>query len=280
MNYLRLFLILICPMLVSAQQVEVFHLDSLHTLELRNPDVIGKGVVLNKGWRWHAGDNPDWAKIEYNDSAWEGIDPTIDLGNLNQIRAAEIGWLRLKIDVDSSFVKKPLAMNLMQNGANDIYLNGNLITQIGKVSKDPATEVTYTSNGRPYALYFEKAGLQTLAVRFSFTKKNHLTNQRGVGNRFFNATIMDMDASIGAFLKEQTFLASLDYTKCGFFLYMGILHLFLYFSFKSSLTNFYFGLYALAIGLLFYLNNSVIIPRTRKTTNTRFAKRNARKTSQ
>ena len=37
----------------------VFHLDGLQT----------QGILLNKGWKFHSGDNPEWAKPGFK-SAW------------------------------------------------------------------------------------------------------------------------------------------------------------------------------------------------------------------
>ena len=69
-----------------------------------------------------------------------------------------------------------------------------------------------------------------------------------------------MDISIGTFLKRQNLYGMLDYIKCGFFLFMGIIHLFLYFSFRANSENFFFGLYALIVAVFFYLNNFVVMP--------------------
>lgn len=249
MKHLTLILLL-WSSFTFAQKSEFFRIDGLPK----------EGILLDKGWKWHAGDDPEWAKADFDDAGWEEIDPTKDIYDLKQVRRTQIGWLRLKIWVDSSLIRQPLAINLIQSGAHEIYLNQKLITHIGKVSKDPVKEKTYTSNGRPYALYFERPGEQLLAVRSSFTKKNYINNHRGVGNRFFQATINWMNPSISLFFKNQNFNSILDYLKCGFYLYMGLLHLFLYFSFKSSKANFYFGLFGLFTSILFYFNNFVIMP--------------------
>lgn len=44
-----------------------------------------QGILLDKGWKWHAGDHPDWAKPNFDDSAWESIDPTKDIMDLPQL---------------------------------------------------------------------------------------------------------------------------------------------------------------------------------------------------
>ncbi|MCW3120267.1 MAG: hypothetical protein JWM28_4349 [Chitinophagaceae bacterium] len=37
------------------------------------------GILLAKGWKFHAGDNLDWAKPALADNNWEDINPTIEL---------------------------------------------------------------------------------------------------------------------------------------------------------------------------------------------------------
>ncbi|MCU0339045.1 MAG: hypothetical protein MUE30_04115 [Spirosomaceae bacterium] len=64
---LTLLFALICGF-VFAQKTAVFKIDSLPT----------QGILLDKGWKWHGGDNPEFAKPDFDDSAWEGIDPTKD----------------------------------------------------------------------------------------------------------------------------------------------------------------------------------------------------------
>ena len=44
-----------------------------------------KGFVLDKNWKWHAGDNPAWADPEFDDSGWSDVNPTDDVGNIPQL---------------------------------------------------------------------------------------------------------------------------------------------------------------------------------------------------
>src|SRR5829696_9190817 len=59
-SLLLLSLILIFTAKCFSQELasHIFHLDSIPAQ---------RGIILNKGWKFHAGDNPQWAKVEYND---------------------------------------------------------------------------------------------------------------------------------------------------------------------------------------------------------------------
>jgi hypothetical protein len=79
MKYLTLiFLLFSLPF--YAQQTDIFRIDSLPT----------EGVLLDKGWKFHAGDDPEWAKADFDDSAWESIDPMKNLHFLPQVEKESV----------------------------------------------------------------------------------------------------------------------------------------------------------------------------------------------
>ncbi len=64
---LPLFLTLICSF-GKAQKSDVVNIDSLPP----------QGILLEKGWKWHTGNNPNFAKANFDDSKWENIDPSLE----------------------------------------------------------------------------------------------------------------------------------------------------------------------------------------------------------
>ena len=181
MKHLTLILLL-WSSFTFAQKSEVFRIDSLPK----------EGIVLDKSWKWHAGDNPEWVKAEYDDAGWEDIDPTKDIQDLPQIKNAEIGFFRLSVWVDSNVLNKALALKIWQTGASEIYLNGQLIHQLGRVSQNHHQEQTLLVQGTPYSILFTKAGQQILAIRYSFTRKNILLKYRPVNYVAFKAILGDL----------------------------------------------------------------------------------------
>lgn len=136
--------------------------------------------MLDQGWRFQPGDGAAWADPAYDDSRWQAIDPTQDIHYLTQLREAEIGWFRLHLQVDSSYLHIPLAMTIFQRGASEIYLNGKLIHTLGVVSEEAEEEVLFNPNYTPYSFQFTGGNEQVLAVRYSFTKSNHYLNFLGI----------------------------------------------------------------------------------------------------
>ena len=154
-NRLLIFLLLQSTSALLAQQ-------TLSLSESLSPD----GIVLNEGWKFHAGDNPEWAKTDFDDSKWESIDPTKDLGDLPQTRKEAIGWFRIRFKVDSSLLNRPLAFQVYQSIASEIYLNGKLLKKYGVASPKGQNVVGFQPNNEPEGILFSSIE-QSLAVRFS-----------------------------------------------------------------------------------------------------------------
>ena len=109
---LNLILTLICSV-GFAQKQEAFRIDSLPK----------EGILLDKGWKWHAGDNLDFAKADFDDSKWENINPIFTIPELPNIDTKQPLWLRIKLNATS---KKAIAFSIKQSSASEIFLNGKL----------------------------------------------------------------------------------------------------------------------------------------------------------
>jgi hypothetical protein len=173
-KFIYLFLLLLsCDVKAQDTSGGIFH---LHNIPLQ-------GVLLDKGWKFNAGDKPEWSLPEYDDKTWTSINPTKDLHHLPQVKQAGIGWFRLTMKIDSSLWGETLAMVVSNLTASEIYLNGKLIYSFGVVSRDYEKEKTDYFFNHLLSLRLSKQPLQLIAVRFSFNKKNlylKFTNARSV----------------------------------------------------------------------------------------------------
>ena len=145
---------------------DIFYIDSIPR----------DGIKLDKGWKFHAGDDPLWAKMEYDDNSWLRVNPTLQLHDLPMVRGAGIGWFRLKIQPDSSLLNERVTMVVTSIGASEIYLNEKLIYRFGKVSSTYQDEQTRVISRLPLSLKFGSQRTQQLAIRYSFHKKNVYMN--------------------------------------------------------------------------------------------------------
>ncbi len=131
-----------------------------------------EGILLNKGWKYHQGDNPLWAQATFDDHDWQAIDPTQDIYNLPQLWQTNIGWFRLHFSVDNVLSQQSLALLVQQTGATEIYLNGKLIQQLGRISDKPeeVQAMTLLSSDMIGFLIANEPS-QVLAVGFALQKK-------------------------------------------------------------------------------------------------------------
>ena len=91
------------PKLPSSSRL-FFNLDSLPV----------QGVVLNQGWRWHEGDNPNWSNPEIDDQHWQTIDPSQDITEVAKLQQLDRGWLRIHIRVNSALLGNVISMLIEQ----------------------------------------------------------------------------------------------------------------------------------------------------------------------
>lgn len=132
----------------------------------RMPDA---GVLFDRGWRIHTGDNPAWASPAFDDRSWVSIDvhPNRSPNRMPQIPRSGIGWLRLRFRLADSLRAQPLTLSVDQRVASEVYLNGRLLRRYGTVSNQPDAVRPYGDNPEPIAVRFERPGEQVLAVRFA-----------------------------------------------------------------------------------------------------------------
>ncbi|WP_405414099.1 ATP-binding protein [Maribacter sp. Asnod1-A12] len=148
------------PLTVFSQEDKV--------LVITDTTVADKWMILGDNWRYQKGDNMSWANPEFDDSTWNEFSSS----NLNLIDGknviadrGEIVWFRKRIMADQS-LNDALVLNIYQEGASEIYLDGKLIHQLGKVSSNK-DEVIYNNPFRQILhIPIEKSKEQILAVRF------------------------------------------------------------------------------------------------------------------
>jgi signal transduction histidine kinase len=205
-------------------------------------------IDLDKGWKWQAGDKPDYAQTTFNDSQWQPIDPTQPINKLKPITNAQIGWLRLTVQPDSSLVGKALYFYAMQSGASEIYIDGQLLTKLGVVSKDPSKEQVHSPQlGTPTFFSFKTNRRQVIAIRYSFSKGNVIWPFGLNGNKAaFAVRINKPDGLIEKITDYVSHSAAYNWFLLALFLTMAMLHFILFLYNRSKNINLIF-----AVTLLF-----------------------------
>jgi two-component system NtrC family sensor kinase len=201
--------------------------------------IPGEGVLLNKGWKFQRGDNPDYATPGYDDSKWQSIDPTLDIHDLPQIKEG-IVWFRLHLFVDSNLLREQLALVIQQSGASEIYLNGSLIYSFGVFDTDAAKVKAYDPLAQPVVFPVKKDGQQILAIRYILQPGVRYTAIFASHNYAFKAITNTIEAT-----NQQITFFFQDLFIAGIFFILTVLHLSFFLFYRSQKANLYFCLYTL-----------------------------------
>jgi hypothetical protein len=132
---------------------------------------------FKNAWRYHPGNNLEWANPNFDDTNWHTINPY----NLKVYRMPDslwtgYGWWRMNFTASPSIIEEIERLYFYSWGAAEIYLDGKLVATYGNFSEESQNEKTYTPDykgDRP--LIISPQEIHTLAVRFSHhqAKKNH-----------------------------------------------------------------------------------------------------------
>jgi two-component system NtrC family sensor kinase len=203
--------------------------------------ILDKGVLLDKGWKFHAGDNFDWAKPGFDDRNWNNIDPSKDIYFLPQVRKAEIGWFRLKLNVAPSLFNKTLGLIVYQTGASDIYLNGKLIYHLGKIVNG-AKNKSLRFYDYQLSLRLDTNRIQEIAVRFSCNKNDLIINYL-TPNYCARLVLTNIDDLVSNFMSETNSFLIKDIILVTLYVFLGVMSFFLYFSYRVQRAYLFFGFY-------------------------------------
>ncbi|MVM35892.1 histidine kinase [Spirosoma sp. HMF4905] len=211
------------------------------------------GVVLDKAWKWHLGDNPDWAKPDFDDARWDTINPTQDVLALDKLPRKGIGWLRIRLHVPPKWRKQKVGMRIDQAGAIDFFLNGKLEFQNGKIS--PRNDIDL---GNLYhfsqTIDFDADSVQVVAIRYAFSR-DKLPIDR------FDYAFLYLElrpTEVGEKIESQLLVGIIiEFVLFGIFLVLGLLQLLLYAVSTEQRAARSLGLFLVTQSIVHLINGSL-----------------------
>ncbi len=231
-----LLLLLLFPVCIFAQQREVFRIDSL----------TKDGILLDKGWKWYAGDHPEWAKAEFDDAGWADIDPTKSISELPQLsKKGEISWFRLHFSV-SKTPSQQVAGMIQQTGASEVYLNGKLLERYGVLTSPIEA---FNPLNRPLLLPIDSAGQYCLAIRYVLQPSVRYNWAYNSKNQLFFLRIAYFKEAIELVSQNDIRYTNLESYKLGVFFILFVLHFSLYFFNRNQKAHLSVAFAFLAIGV-------------------------------
>ena len=132
--FLKIVLLLLLPVAVMAQ-------DSALTITPALFNGYGLYYISTaNGWRFKQGNDTAWAKKDMDVSGWQKLAPiSITAKYADKTGRAE-GWFRLKIKIGNTLTERTFGIKSTVWAAEDIYVDGHLITSNGNTGL----------NGKPY----------------------------------------------------------------------------------------------------------------------------------
>ena len=97
---------------------------------------LGGPVAITAPWRFHHGDNPQWASPSFDDSEWSLLGMDRPWNSQGYQGISGYGWYRIRLQVPAS--EEPLALGIPQKGhAEEIYADGKIIGTLGRMRPSP-----------------------------------------------------------------------------------------------------------------------------------------------
>ncbi len=219
-------------------------------------DSLVDGIRLDdRLWKYHPGDNLQWANPEFDDSSWEIGDTWLNSNDLPRSGWTGIGWFRLHIAVDSTLHNRLLALNVRHWGASEIYIDGKLVAQFGKVGSSLDDEEGYwTINPEfvapPRHIGFHQAH-HVIAVRFSnFFPAEGLNRQElSYG---FAIVLSDLDSTIAESVSQRRENANIQMAFGIVPVVFAMLHMLLFLFYQRARENLYYALFTSLLGAVFF----------------------------
>lgn len=220
----------------TSQETEPVPVTGIHTLTL--DDIRSRFDNLhNAPWKYHPGDNPDWANPDFDDTTWKYLSPFITQDKSIDKEWQGIGWFRLNISVpDEELWNKPLAILVSyQAGASEIYLDGELIYSFGKVGNKKEEKPYWERD--PQGFSFSAKTDHVIAVRYSNYAYDQFTPVLG-----FRLRLSELNTAIKgrvSILREGTTIQMVISAVLGFLM---LQHLLLFIFYPKAKENLYFSL--------------------------------------
>ncbi len=211
--------------------------------------IKGNRFVCDANWKYHPGDDPESANPEIDDRLWKTVRSVVPPHQWPEDWRG-IGWFRLHLSVDSTLWNRPLAMNVWQWGASEIYLDGKLLAQYGKVGSSINDEDGYAvlnpDLSLPNAIVFDRNTDHVLAVRYS----NFFLLQKKAPNLLhgFQVNLRELDSAIAASAEQRESNTKNMVITTSVPMVFAVLHLLLFLFYRRARENLYYAILMLTIG--------------------------------
>jgi two-component system NtrC family sensor kinase len=160
--------LLYCVLFYSVIFLPVCYSQKSDSNVIRIDALPASGLLLEKGWKFQAGDDPDYAKTGFDDKDWLNINIDQPVSQLPEKPLQKMSWYRLRFTLDSLFKDTLAALVVDQYGASEIYIDGHLIQKFGKVI---STEkfISFNPHDQPLPVILSNTSDHVIAIRLLYS---------------------------------------------------------------------------------------------------------------
>ncbi len=200
-------------------------------------------------WKYHPGDNPEWANPAFDDTTWEAANTMLFKTELPKSGWEGIGWFRLHLSVpDEELWHLPLALHVTyQAGASEIYLDGELIYEFGTVGTRTEKEKPYWARN-PQVISFSGKTDQVIAVRYS-----NFSSPESIPMLGFGLRLTELNRDIKRHISQARGITTFQMVWMAISIFMMLQHLLLFIFYPRARENFYFAISIGSIGAFVFL---------------------------
>ncbi len=210
------------------------------------------GLHIDKYWKFHTGDNMEWANPSFDDRSWDTLSADNSYKNydrnIKKLEQAGNGWFRIHLKVVPSLFNKTVLLLIQQSGASEIYLDNKLVQHFGKLG-NAQTEVPFDPKQSLYFLHLGGDTSQVIAVRLSI----HKFWKEKFPDEIFSLNLAPVSSANEVEFNNLNGLGVIIFSIIfGVFLTFSIFHLLLFLYYRKVLSNLYYSLFTFILSL-FYL---------------------------
>lgn len=217
-------------------------------------DKVKNGLELDENWRFRIGDNPDWAKPEFDHSKWDTAYFPVTIESLIPFQYKGNVWFRSTFKITQKEISKSLSLLVKQFGASEVYIDGKLLRKFGTVGNSITTEEAFNPLNIPESFIIDSIGTHTIAVRYS----NHQTLNDNELEAELDAFDLHIELTEQAILvyKFKEFKESiLTSIGIGGFLSLSLMNFILFLFYKREKANLFYSLFSGAVAISFILQS-------------------------
>ncbi|MBI3510949.1 MAG: hypothetical protein HY064_09795 [Bacteroidetes bacterium] len=217
--------------------------------ENHSGDTLQSGdTLLNKDWKFHSGDNLQWASAGFSDEQWQKV----NTDSMPLSYHGEISWFRHKVNAGENLFKDPLVIHLYHAGASEIFYDGIKVASFGNVSGEKEKEVCMDPSHFPISIRLGDTSSHLIAVRYSELHYPSFTGGKDAYPLGFEMSLVKAPYSLSRQLQGHRLL-SIVFAAGIFLLTLSFVHILLYVFYRKAKENLFYSIFAFCYAMIFIL---------------------------